>query len=153
MVQLSHTYMTTEKPITLTIWTFVAKWFPCFLIHCLVIAFLPRSKCILISWLNSPSSDLGAQEKNICYCFHISPFYLLRNDGTGCHDLSFLNVVLKPAFSLSCFTLIKRLFSSFLLSVIRVVSSAHLRLLIFLSNLDASLWFIQPSILHDIICI
>ena len=71
------------------------------------------------------------EPKKICYCFHIF-LYLLRSDGTGCHDLSFLNVVLMPAFSLSAFTLIKRLFSSFLLSVIRVVSSAYLRLLIFL---------------------
>ena len=76
--------------------------------------------------------DFGTQEKKICYCFHIFPLYLLRSDGTGCHDVSVLNVVLKPAFSLSSFTLIKRLFNSFLLSVIRVVSSAYLRLLLFL---------------------
>ena len=52
-------------------------------------------------------------------------------DGTRCHDFSFLNVELKPIFSLSSFTFNKRLFSSSSLSAIRVVSSAYLRLLIF----------------------
>ena len=61
----------------------------------------------------------------------------------------------KPAFSLSSFTLIKRLFSSPSLYAIRVVSSEYLRLLIDTSpsNLDSSLCFIQPIILHDILCI
>ena len=49
-----------------------------------------------------------------------------------CHDLRFLNVSFKPTFSLSSFTFIKSLFSSSLLSAIRVVSSAYLTLLIFL---------------------
>ena len=56
-------------------------------------------------------------------------FYLPWSDETGCHDLCFLNVM--PTFSLSSFTFIKRLFSS-LLYAIRMVSSAYLRLLIFL---------------------
>ena len=55
----------------------------------------------------------------------------LWSDGTECHDLSFLNVKFKTRFSLSSFTFIKRLFSS-LLSAIRVMSSAYLKLLIFL---------------------
>ena len=54
------------------------------------------------------------------------------SDRTRCHDLSFLNVEFKPTFSLPSFTFIKRLFSSSSLSAIRVVSSAYLRLLIFL---------------------
>ena len=73
-------------------------------------------------------SDFGAPKNKVCHCF---PIYLPQSDGTGCHDLSFLNVELKPTSSLSSFTFIKRLFSS-LLSAIRVVSSAYLRLLIFL---------------------
>ena len=77
-------------------------------------------------------SDFGAQENKVCQCFHCFPIYLPWNDGTGCHDLSFLNVALKPTFSLFSFTFIKRLFSSSLLSTIRVVSSAYPRLLIFL---------------------
>ena len=67
------------------------------------------------------------------HCFHCFPVYLTLSDGTGGHDLSFLNVeFFKPAFSLFSFTFIKRLFSSSSLSAIRVVSSTCLRLLIFL---------------------
>ena len=75
-------------------------------------------------------SDFGAQEYKICRCFHFFPFYLSWSDGTGWHGLSFLNVEL--AFSLSTFTLIMRFFNSSSLSAIRLVSSAHLRLLKFL---------------------
>ena len=56
MVQLSHPYMTAGKTIALTRWTFVSKVM-CLLFNMLsrlVIAFLPRSKCLLISWLRSP---------------------------------------------------------------------------------------------------
>ena len=77
-------------------------------------------------------SDFGAQKNKVshcCYCFLI---YLPWSDGTRCHDLSFLNVEFYASFWLSSFTFIKRLFSSSLLSAIRVVSSAYLRLLIFL---------------------
>ena len=77
-------------------------------------------------------SGFGAQENKVCHRFHCFPTCLPWRDGTGCHDLRFLNVEFKPAFSLSSFTFIKRLFSSSLLSAIRVVASAYLRLLIFL---------------------
>ena len=60
------------------------------------------------------------------------PIYLPWRDGRGCHDLVFWTLSFKPVFSLSYFTFIKRLFSSSLFSAIRVVSSAYLRLLIFL---------------------
>ena len=80
-------------------------------------------------------SDFGAQENEVCHCFHCFPIYLPWSDGTGCHDLHFLNVNFKPAFSFSSFTFIKRLFSSSLLSATRVVSSAHLRSLIFLLSI------------------
>ena len=74
-------------------------------------------------------SNLGAQENKVSYCFHCFPIYLPWSDGTGCHDLCFLNVEL--TFSLSSFTFIKRLvsYSPF---AIRVMSCAYLRLLIFL---------------------
>ena len=78
-------------------------------------------------------SDFGAQENKICHCFHFFPFYLPWSDGTGCHDLGFLNVAFQASFFTLSFTLIKRLFSSPLLSAIRVVSSAYLWLLIFLT--------------------
>ena len=77
-------------------------------------------------------SDFGAQENKVCHCFHYLPIYLPWSDGTGCHDLSLLNVEFSASFSLSSFTFIKSLFSSSSLSAIRVVSSAYLRLLIFL---------------------
>ena len=57
-------------------------------------------------------SDFGAQENKLCHYFHCFPIYLPWSDGTRCQDLRFLNVELKPAFSLSSFTLLKRLFSS-----------------------------------------
>ena len=58
MVQLSHPYMTTGKTIVLTRWTFVGKVMSQLfsMLSRLVIAFLPRSKCLLISWLHSPSA-------------------------------------------------------------------------------------------------
>ena len=58
-----------------------------------VIAFLPRTKHLLILWLQSLSAViLKTQENKICHCFYLSPIYLSRNDGTGCHDLSFFSV-------------------------------------------------------------
>ena len=76
-------------------------------------------------------SDFGTQEKKVSHCFLCFPIYLPWSDGTGRNDLHFWMLSAKSAFSLYSFTFIKRLFSS-LLSAIRVVSSAYLRLLIFL---------------------
>ena len=58
IVQLSHPYMTTGKTIALTRWTFFGKVMSLLsnILSRLVIAFLPRSKCLLISWLQSPSA-------------------------------------------------------------------------------------------------
>ena len=77
-------------------------------------------------------SDFGVPKNKVWHCFHCFPIYFPWSDGTRCHGLSFLNVELKPTFSLSSFTFIKRLFSSSSLSAMRVVSSAYLKLLIFL---------------------
>ena len=65
MVQLSHPYMTTGKSIALTRWTFVGKvMFLLFnILSRFVIAFLPRSKCLLISWLQSPSAVILEPKK------------------------------------------------------------------------------------------
>ena len=68
----------------------------------------------------------------ICHCFHWFPIYLPRSDGLDSMTLVFSMLSFKPVFSLSSFTFIKRLFTSSLLSAIRVVSSAYLKLLIFL---------------------
>ena len=75
-VQLSHPYMTTGKTIALTRQTFVDKVMSLLLnmLSRLVIAFLPKSKCLLISWLQSPSAVILEPPKNkVCHCF---PIYL-----------------------------------------------------------------------------
>ena len=94
IVQLSHPYVTTGKTISLTKWTSVGKVM-CLLFNMLsrlVIAFLPRSKHLLTSWLQSPSAVILEPPKIVSHCFHSFPIYLPWSDGTGCHDLSFLNV-------------------------------------------------------------
>ena len=61
----------------------------------LALTFLPRSKRLLISWLQSPSAVILEPRKNKgSHCFHCFPIYLPWSDGTRCHDLSFLNVEL-----------------------------------------------------------
>ena len=134
IVQLSHPYMITGKTIALTRQTFVGKVMFLLLnmLSRLVIAFLSRSKHLLISWLQSPSAVILDSRNIVYHCFHCFPIYLPWSDGTGCHDLGFWMVSFKPAFLLSFFTFIKRLFSSSSFSALRVVSSAYLRLLIFL---------------------
>ena len=101
-------------------------------------------------------SDFGAQENKAFHCFHYFPIKWWGNSG-NMMDAIFLAVWLltfKPAFSLSSFTFIKRLFSFSLLSAIRVVSSALSEVIdISPSNLDFSLCFIQLSISHDVLCL
>jgi len=65
MVQLLHPYMTTEKTIALIMWTFVSKVISLFfnMLSRLVIAFLPRSKHLLTSWLQSPSTVILEPKK------------------------------------------------------------------------------------------
>ena len=77
MVQLSHQYMTTGKTIDLTLQTFVSKVMSLLfnMLTRFVIAFLSRSKHLLISWLQS-HIDFGAQENKVCQCFHCFPIYL-----------------------------------------------------------------------------
>ena len=74
MVQLSHPYMTIGKTIALIRWTFVSQLTSLLsnMLSRLVIAFLPRSKRLLISWLQS----FWAQENKVCHCFHCFPTYL-----------------------------------------------------------------------------
>ena len=130
-----------EKNIALTRWTFVGKVISLLfnMLSRLVIAFLPRSKNLLISWLQSPSAVILEPKKIVSHCVHCFPIYLPCSDGTRCHDLSFLSVEFWANISLSSF--IKRLFSSSL-SSISVVSSAYLRLLIFLPAI------LIPAVLH-----
>ena len=64
----------------------------------LVINFLPRNKRLLISWLQSPSAMILEPRKIVSHHFHCFPIYFIWSDGTGCHDLSFLNVELFARF-------------------------------------------------------
>ena len=92
--QLSHPYMTIGKTIALTRQTFVSKVMSLLfnMLSRLVIVFLPRNKCLLISWLQLPSAVIfGAPKNKVCHCFRCFPIYLPWSDGTGCH-LSILNV-------------------------------------------------------------
>ena len=94
MVQLSHSYTTSGKTIALTRQTFVSKVMSLLfnMLSRLVIAFLPRSKRLLISWLQSPSAIILEPKKTRKQCFHCFPIYLPWSDGTRCHDHHFLNV-------------------------------------------------------------
>ena len=78
MVQLSHPYMATGKTIALTRQVFVGKVISLLfnILSRLVIAFLPRSKRLLISWLQSPSAVILEPRKIVCHCLHCFPIYL-----------------------------------------------------------------------------
>ena len=134
MVQLSHPYMTTGKTIALTRRNFVGKVMslPFNMLSRLVLAFLPRSKHLLISWLQSPSAVIVEPKKIKSVTVSIVSLSICH-EVTGWDAMIFIFLKsFKPTFSLSSFTFIKRLFISSLLSAISVVSSAYLRLLIFL---------------------
>ena len=77
IVQLSHPYMTTRKTIALTRWTFVDKVMSLLfnMLSRLVITFHPRSKCLLISWLQSPSAVILEPPKIKSDTFHCFPVY------------------------------------------------------------------------------
>ena len=78
IVQLSHPYVTTGKTIPWTKWTFIGKVMSLLLnmLSRLVITFLQRSECLLISWLQSPSAVILEPKKRKCHCFHCFPIYL-----------------------------------------------------------------------------
>ena len=78
VVQRSHPYMTIGKTIALTGWNNVGKVMSllCNKLSRLVIAFLSKSKRLLISWLHSPSAVILEHPKNrVCHCFHCFPIY------------------------------------------------------------------------------
>ena len=120
--------MTTGKTIVLTRQTFVGKVMSLLfnMLSRLVIAFLPRSKSLLIPQLQSPSAVTLEPKKIVYLCFHCFPIFCHEMMGPDAMILVFWMLSFKPAFSLSSFTFIKRLFSSSLLSAIRVLSSAYL---------------------------
>ena len=123
--------MTTGKTIALTRWTFVhicpylsiGKVMSLLfnMLSMFVIAFLPRSKCLLISWLQSPSAVILEPKKiKSVTASTFSPPTTICHEVMGPDDmiLVFWMLSFKPAFSLSSFTFIKRLFSSSSLSAI-----------------------------------
>ena len=126
--------MTTGKTIAFTRRTFVGKVMSLLfnMLSRLVITFLPRSKR-LFNFMTAITmcSGFGAQKNKVSHCFHCFPSICHEVMGLDAMILVFWMLSFKPTFSLSSFTFIKMLFGSSL-SAIRVVSSAYLRLLIFL---------------------
>ena len=109
MVQLSHPNMTTGKTIVLTRWTFVGKVMSLLfnMLSRLLITFLPRSKRLLISWLQSPSAVILEPPK--IKSATVSPSICHEVMGSDAIILVFWMLSFKPTFSLSSFTFIKRL--------------------------------------------
>ena len=129
IVQLSHPYTTTGKTIALTWQNFVGKVMPLLynMLHRLVITFLPKSKHVFISWLQSPSAVI-LESKKIKYVTVCTVSLSICHEMMGLDAMIFVFWMLssQPSFSFSSFTFIKRLFSSSL-SAIRVVSSAYVK--------------------------
>ena len=146
--------MTTGKTIALTRRTFVGKVMSLLfnILSRLVVTFLPRSKRLLISWLQSPSTVILEPRK-------IKSATVPTVSTSICHEvmgldamiLVFWMVSFKPTFLL--YFIFKRLFSSSSLSAIRVVSFTYLKVIdIPPGNLDSSLCFFQCSVSHDVLC-
>ena len=93
MVQLSHPYMTTEKIIALTIWTFVGKLVSLIFntLFRFVIAFFQGASIFSFHGCSHHLQWFWSPQNKVSHCF---PIYLPWSDGTKCHDLRFLNVEL-----------------------------------------------------------
>ena len=118
--------MNTGKTIALARWTFVGKVMSLFfnMLSRFVITFLPRSKRLLILWLQSQSPViLEPQKVKSATVSTLFPSICHEVMGSDAMILVFWMLSFKPTFSLSSFTFIKRLFSSSSLSAVRVVSS------------------------------
>ena len=99
----SHIHMTTGKTMALTRWTFAVKVMSLLfnMLPRLVIAFLPRTKHLLISWLQSPSAVILEHKKNkTCHCFHCFSIYLHGVMGLDTTISVFWMLSFKPTFSL-----------------------------------------------------
>ena len=148
--------MTTRKTIALTRWTFVSKVMSLLfnMRSRLVIAFLPRSKCLLISWLQSPSAVILEPPKIKSLTVSIvSPSYLPWSDGTRWHDLSFLNIEYWANFFSLPFHFHQEAHKFFVFCHKGGVICISEVIDISLGNLDLSLCFIQPGMSHDVLCI
>ena len=156
IVQLSHPFMTTGKTIALTRWTFVSKDISLLfnILSRLVIVFLPRTKWLLISWLQSPSAVIWEPKKIKSITVSIvSPFFCHGVMGPDAMILVFLCWVfsqlshspLSPSWrgSLVPFTFC---YNGGIICISGVID-------IYPSNLDCSLCFFQHGILHDVLYI
>ena len=116
IVQLSHPYITTRKTIALTQRTFIGTVMSLLFsrLSMLVTSSLLRSKCLLVSWLQSPSVVILEPKKMKSVAVSIvSPSICLEVIGLDAMILVFWMLSFKPAFSLSSFTFIKRLVFTF----------------------------------------
>ena len=156
IVQPSHPYMTTGKTIALTRWTFVGKGMSLLLnkLSRLVITFLPRSKCLLISWLQSPSAVILEPRKIKLLLFPLFPhLFAMKWWNSMPWSLFFKCWVLSQAFH-SPLSPSSR--GSLVPLPFLPLEWCHLHIWgywYFSHNHDSSLCFIQPSILHDVLCI
>jgi len=153
MVQLSHSYMTTGKTIALTRQTFVGKLMSLLfnMLSRLVIAFVPRSKHLLISRLQSPSAVILEPKKIKSVTVSIVSSSICHEVmGSDAMILVFWMLSFKLALSLSPFTFVKRFFTfchkGGVICISEVTDTSP-------GNLDYSLCFIQSSISHDVLCI
>ena len=118
-----------------------------------VVTFLPRSKHLLVSWLQSPSEVIWVPKKIKAVTVSIvSPFIWHEVTGPGAMIFAFWMLHFKPDFSLSSFTFIKSLFCSSPLSAIRVMSSAYLRLLVFLPEILIPACVSSSPVFHMVYC-
>ena len=144
--------MTTGKTISLTRWTFGSKVMSLVfnMLSKLVIAFIPRSKHLLISWLQSPSAVILEPKKIKNKSVSVSIFYpsiCLEVMVPDAMILVFWMLSFKPAFSLCSF-------ASFFFTFCHKCGVIGISEVIDISpcNLDSSLCSIQPSISHDVLC-
>ena len=155
IIQLSHPYMTTGKTIALTRWTFVGKVMSLLLnmLSRMVIAFLTRSKHLLISWLQLPSAVILEPPKiKFLTVSIVSPSISHEVMGPEAMILVFWMLSFKSTFSL-CFHFHQEAFY-FLFAFCHKGGVICISEVIDISpsNLDSSLCFIQPSISHDVLC-
>ena len=153
MVQLSHPYMTTGKTIALTIWTSSTKDISAFQYAKFIIAFLTKSKCLLILWLQSLSAVILEPKKINSVTASTFSHYI-------CHEVMGMDPIL---LVFKCWVS-SQLFQSPLSTSSRgslvpfhflPLEWYHLHEVVKISsgNLDSSLCFIQPGILYDVLCI
>ena len=156
MFQLSHLFMTTGKTIACTICIFVSnvmsllfKVLPRF-----VIVFLPRRKCLLISWLQSLSAVILEPKKiKPSIVSTVSPFIYHEVIGLDAMTFVLWSWFLSQPFHFPLSPLSRGSLVSFLLSAISGIICISEVTDIFPGNLDSSLCFIKPNILHDVLCI